>query len=212
MPDRLVLCSASPRRKELLESAGYRFLVDPADVEERVVLDPRLPPWPRAHRAAQRIAEEKVASVAARRRDAAQRDRAREVYLAADTIVFLDDEVLGKPSGDAEAKAMLARLSGRRHQVVTAFALRRSDDERHETTSVLTEVSFKKTTKAEIDAYVASGEPRDKAGAYAIQGLGGFLVESIRGSYSNVVGLPLVEVMRALAELSDLRARPGRRS
>ena len=207
MPDRLILCSGSPRRKELLESAGYAFEVEAADIAENPALDGR-GRAERAHRAAQKMAEAKADAVSERRRSR-HGDLNGEVYLAADTIVVLGDEILGKPKNDADAKRMLDALSGKKHQVVTAFAVRRSDDARWETTSVLTDVVFKRATSREIDAYVATGEPRDKAGAYAIQGIGGFLVEAIYGSYSNVVGLPLVEVMRSFRQLTDLVPRPG---
>ena len=208
MPDRLILCSGSPRRKELLQQAGYALEVDVADIEEKPALDGRKRPDARSHRAAQLVAESKVEAVAARRRSKRGADGVLgEVYLAADTLVVLENEILGKPSDDADARRMLAALSGRKHQVVTAFAVRRGDDARWETSSVLTDVVFKRVTAREIAAYVGTAEPRDKAGAYAIQGIGGFLVEAIYGSYSNVVGLPLVEVMRSFRDLTDLEPR-----
>ena len=210
MPDRLILCSASPRRKEMLESAGFAFELDAADVDEKPLLEAKVRGREaRAHRAAQGVADHKVDAVVARRREHFGAERTRgEVYLAADTIVVLGDEILGKPADDRDAKRMLAALAGQKHQVITAFALRRADDERWETSSVLTDVVFAQVSAREIDAYVATGEPRDKAGAYAIQGVGGFLVKAIYGSYSNVVGLPLVEVLQSFRELTDLTPRP----
>lgn len=119
-----------------------------------------------------------------------------EAALTADTVVFLDGEPLNKPEDDAHAKAMLTRLSGRAHDVVTAFCLRRGV--REHTEAVSTRVWFRTLRELEIDHYVATGEPRDKAGAYGIQGEGGALVDRLEGSYTNVVGLPLAEVLRAL--------------
>lgn len=121
------------------------------------------------------------------------------VTVAADTVVVIDDDRLGKPADDAEAEAMLSRLAGRSHRVVTGFCVRGSA---WREAAVSTEVRFRPLTRAEIDRYVASGEPRDKAGAYGIQGSGGALVDHVRGSYTNVVGLPLAEVIAAVEEVS----------
>ena len=180
----LVLASGSPRRKELLERVGLAFRVAPAQVDES--LEPGEP----AGRAARRLARAKAAVVAGREPEAA--------VLAADTLVALEDQILGKPRDETEARHMLERLSGREHVVVTGFCLRHQGGEAHGLGS--TRVRFRRLSRAEITAYVASGEPRGKAGAYAVQGLGAALVEEVCGSYTNVVGLPLaacVELMLA---------------
>ena len=124
-----------------------------------------------------------------------------ELVLAADTLVVLDDEILGKPAGPDEAAAMLGRLAGRQHRVVTGVAVREGADGRTAAAVETTRVTIAGLTPAAIARYVASGEPLDKAGAYAIQGLGALLVERIDGNYSNVVGLPLPLTRRLVAEL-----------
>ena len=179
----LTLASASPRRRELLERVGVNLEVVPADVDES-----RLPDEPPAAMA-ERLAAAKADVVAA-----TQPDR---LVLAADTIVVRDDAVLGKPSDAAEAAAMLRSLSGRRHHVITGWALRGPSGGSSGT--VTTAVRFRPLPEPVIARYVATGEPLDKAGAYGIQGVGAMLVRSIEGSYTNVVGLPLVEVLDAVA-------------
>ncbi len=166
----------------LLEAAGF-------DVRARVSgADESWPDLP---------AREAVRTLAKRKMDAlAAQEDLGEAALTADTVVFLDGEPLNKPDDDEHAKAMLARLSGREHDVVTAFCLRRGAAEHTE--SVTTRVLFRRLRDVEIEHYVATGEPRDKAGAYGIQGDGGALVDRLEGSYTNVVGLPLAEVLRAL--------------
>ncbi|MGH9416548.1 MAG: Maf family protein [Terriglobales bacterium] len=175
----LVLASASPRRSELLLAAGFQFRVAPANVDERV-----LPDEPPAEYVL-RLACAKAAAVA----PAAGRDT---VVLGADTIVVLAGEIIGKPCDDADAARILGRLSGRCHEVLTGVALRRGPDVR--TALDRTLVWFDPLEPADIAAMVASGEPRDKAGAYAIQGLAGRFIPRIEGSYSNVIGLPLAVV------------------
>ncbi len=175
----LVLASASPRRRQLLASAGIVFEVRPADLDEAVL--PGEPP--RVY--ARRVAREKALAVPGAR------------VLAADTVVDLEDRVLGKPADPDEARAILGALAGRTHRVHTAVALRVGD--RVHATLVSTAVRFRALTPAEIDAYVATGEPFDKAGAYGIQGHGGALVDLVRGSYTNVIGLPLRETLALLA-------------
>jgi septum formation protein len=171
----LVLASASPRRAELLRAAGMTFEVCPADVDER----------PLAGEAAavyvQRLSRAKAAAAAAGRHE--------RPVLAADTVVVVDDEILGKPADDAEAGRMLRLLSGRLHHVMTGVTLMTSTGwyERVESTAV----EFASMRPQEIEWYVATGECRDKAGAYAIQGLASRFVTRITGSYSNVVGLPV---------------------
>ena len=179
----LILASASPRRRELLERVGVVFEVDPADADE--TRHPREPPAAYAAR----VAAEKARAVAARRAGAS--------VLAADTVVVVDGDVLGKAADEREARAMLVRLSGRTHVVTTAVCLLVPDAaERH--LAVHTQVVVRELGARELDGYLASGEWRGKAGAYAVQGIGAGLVRTVHGSYTNVVGLPLVEVLEAL--------------
>ena len=176
----LVLASASPRRRWLLEKLGRTFDVDVPDIAEVAQAGERPDVF------AQRMADEKAAAVARRRRDA--------WTLAADTVVTLDATALGKPRDAAEAIAMLTALAGRSHVVFTGVALLQPGGVPAERTVVGTPVAFRALTRAEIDAYIATGEPFDRAGAYAIQGEGAHLVERVDGSYTNVIGLPLPEV------------------
>jgi len=182
-PGSLVLASASPRRRALLSQLGLRFEVDSADIDESV--HPEESPVAYVRRISLQKAE-----VVSRRSQGAW-------VLAADTTVVVDEDILGKPADDAEAKRMLLRLSGRTHRVLTGIALQ---GPRPATTVVTTEVTFRSLSEKEVTWYVASGEPSDKAGAYAIQGIGGFLVDRISGSPSNVVGLPLAETVRLLKD------------
>lgn len=185
MPPRLVLASRSPRRQELLAALGIPLEVRPAETDESVRPGER----PAAYVA--RVAREKARAV-----DGA-------LVLAADTAVVLGDAILGKPADPADAARMLRALSGTRHQVLTAVCVRRTTPgpacERDVTVS--TEVRFRPLDDRQIAWYVASGEPLDKAGAYALQGLGGALVEGVSGSVSGVVGLPLAETLALLAEV-----------
>jgi septum formation protein len=176
----LVLASTSPRRRWLLEKLGRPFDVIGPDVAEVAGVGEA----PDAF--ARRMAEEKAGDVAARRADA--------WVLAADTVVALDMRALGKPSDAADAVAMLTALAGRTHTVFTGVALLRPGGARAECTVVGTPVVFRSLTRAEIDAYLATGEPFDRAGAYAIQGEGAHLVDRVEGSYTNVIGLPLPDV------------------
>jgi septum formation protein len=185
---RLILASASPRRAELLTSAGFVFEVAPTDVDETAA--PEEPP--RGY--ALRVAREKAAAAEAGQGRAA-------AILAADTVVVVDGEILGKPRDRADSRRMLRLLSGRVHEVHTAVVLRTGPRERAEV--VTTRVSVLPLDDAEIEWYVASGEPEGKAGAYAIQGRAARFVDRIEGSWSNVVGLPLANVARMLKELSD---------
>lgn len=185
--DFVYLASASPRRSELLRQIGMAFEVEPAAIPE--TRRPREAPADFVRR----VAAEKAAAVAA-----SERVRARPApVLGADTAVVVGATVLGKPGGAAEALEMLERLSGRAHTVLTAVAL--AWDGRTETLLSVNEVRFRATTAAERAAYCATEEPLDKAGAYAIQGLGAVFVEELRGSYSAVMGLPLYETAALLA-------------
>ena len=185
---KLILASASPRRAELLRAAGVEFDILVAIVDESV----RPGEAPEAH--VRRLAENKARAVMPQAGD-------RSV-LAADTVVVVDATILGKPSDSEDARRMLRRLSGRAHEVVTGVALAfrgRGSSPREtasdvETVVAVTTVEFAELSDAEIAWYVASGEPADKAGAYAIQGLASRFVTRIEGSYSNVVGLPVAVV------------------
>lgn len=191
----LILASQSPRRIELMHEAGFDVNVIPADIDET----PLAGESPFA--LVERLAASKAQAVAE------AHAQAGEIVLAADTIVTVDDEALGKPADDADARAMLRRLSGRTHQVATGVCLLRAagDDmpAAQDVFSVVTDVTFYDLTDEEIDAYVASGEPADKAGAYGIQGVGGrMLVRGIDGDFYNVVGLPIAEVVRHIRTLT----------
>jgi septum formation protein len=177
-----ILASASPRRRALLASAGATFDVIPADTDE-TWLPGELP---RAY--VLRVARAKARAVAA------QHSGAR--VLAADTTVALNDRVLGKPIDAEHAAAMLGDLSGHEHHVHTAIVLRAGRRERHRI--VTTRVRFRRLDAGDIERYIATGEPFDKAGGYGIQGEGGALVEVVHGSYTNVVGLPLAQTLRLL--------------
>ena len=181
----LVLASQSPRRRELLAALGIPVEVCPAKTNEAV----RGGEPPPAYVA--RVARQKARAVAG------------EVVLAADTAVVLGPEILGKPRDAADAARMLRALSGTVHEVLTAVCVRRNvpGPAREREAVVSTEVRFRRLVDEEIAWYVATGEPLDKAGAYALQGLGGVLVESVSGSVSGVVGLPLVESLALLAEV-----------
>lgn len=193
----LLLASRSPRRGDLLRTLGVAFAVVDVDVDET--------PW------GDEAAAAYVRRLARAKAEAGQASYAgdRRPVLAADTTVVLDGALLGKPRDEDEARAMLTRLAGRRHQVLTGVAL----IDRHGAivdAVVVTEVEFRPLTAREIEAYVASGEPADKAGAYGIQGLGGALVARLDGSYSNVVGLPLAETALLLADAGVAHAlNPG---
>ena len=179
---RLILASASPRRAELLAAAGFTFDIEAVEVDERPLPDED----PSA--CTLRLAREKAAAVAARHPDA--------VVIGADTVVVSNGEILGKPADDRRAAEMLARLSASRHEVVTGVTIAASGREVSAVERTL--VWFLPMTAEEITWYVASGEPRDKAGAYAVQGLASRFVERIEGSYSNVVGLPVARVCQLL--------------
>lgn len=188
---RLILASASPRRAELLSLLALAFEVMPSDVAEvGFGGDPALLPL--------RMTRQKVKAVRARL--GASFDG---WILGADTVVALGQETFGKPENEADARRMLITLSGRRHRVYTGFRLEVFDGDFHEET-VMTEVEMAPMSADDVDWYVASGEPMDKAGAYAIQGKGGSFVKSIAGSYSNVVGLPVHEVLQALRKLEAI--------
>ncbi len=184
----IVLASASPRRSELLELAGISFRTAPADIPEEPL------PGEEAVPHALRLAEEKA-------RTAASREKTGRFFIGADTIVVLDGRIMGKPTDDRDAYRMLADLSGKTHQVVTAYAVFDCQSGSCVTEAVQTGVVFKQLSDHEIRAYVSTGCPLDKAGAYAIQGGAAHFVREIHGSYTNVVGLPTCELIETLHTL-----------
>jgi septum formation protein len=182
----IILASASPRRKELLEKIGLRFAVEPSNYEEDMpsALEP--------HEFAQKISLEKAKVVASQHKNA--------IVIAADTFIIFGGQILGKPHTEKEARKMLETIRGKSHSVITGFSIIDTGTSKTLSKSVETKVYIRKLTLAEIDAYVKSKEPLDKAGAYAIQGLGSVFVEKIEGDYFNVIGLPLSALTEALKE------------
>ncbi|MGA3266560.1 MAG: Maf family protein [Verrucomicrobiota bacterium] len=186
---RFILASASPRRAELLRQVRVEFQVIPSDAPE--IIDDHLSPW----ELCQLNAHRKARAVAKKHPDA--------LVLGADTLVFLDGEVMGKPRDLADARRMLGRLQDRTHQVVTGFSLIHLREHRERTFAVSTDVTFRPLTARQIADYVSKTNPLDKAGAYAIQEQGELIVSEISGSFSNVVGLPVDQVK------SELEAWPA---
>ena len=183
---KIVLASQSPRRRELLGQMGFSdFVIRPAQGEE--VIDPALSP----DKLVEALSAQKCAEVAAL-------SNADDLVIAADTVVAIDGTVLGKPRSIPDAFAMLSRLSGRHHTVYTGVSVQRGG--RTITAHEATRVHFRPLTREEIEAYIATGEPMDKAGSYGIQGYGAMLVEGISGDYFNVVGLPVCLLGRMLAQ------------
>lgn len=184
----MILASQSPRRRELLGQMGFSFTVRPAKGEE--LAHPELTPA----QLVEELARQKALEVSA---EAASDD----VVVAADTVVAIDGVVLGKPRDKAHAAQMLSALSGREHTVYTGVAVKRGETllVEHEAT----QVRFRPLTEREIDLYIQTGEPMDKAGSYGIQGYGALLVEGIRGDYFNVVGLPICRLGRMLAQVGE---------
>ncbi|MBN1163324.1 MAG: septum formation inhibitor Maf [Candidatus Krumholzibacteriota bacterium] len=183
---RLVLASASPRRREILEGLGFEFEILPAQVEEDEIF------WNDPREGVRLLAELKAVDV--------QRSRPRKTIIAADTIVVCENERLGKPDGPEEAEEMLSLLSGRRHQVITGVILAAPPNKRIvgvESTNVF----FRQLEGREIARYIDTGEPYDKAGAYAIQGYASVFIDRIEGCYFNVVGLPVPRLFRMFREL-----------
>lgn len=192
---KIVLASGSPRRRELLSDIGLEFDVHPSTMDEP---KPEAGEAPAAY--AQRMAEMKTKDVATHFADS--------IVLGADTIVVLDDQIMGKPQDEDDALAMLSSLSGNTHQVITAFCIAQPDGEII-TQAVSTDVDMRVSGEAELKGYIATGEPTDKAGAYAIQGIGTFLVTGICGSYTNVVGLPVARVLEELLNLDVVKPYVG---
>lgn len=181
---RLILASKSPRRRYLLEQAGLEFSVIPSSFEENSI--PRSSP----EFYVKRLAEAKAKDISQKYPDS--------WVIGADTIVLIDNTMLGKPGSRSEARKMLRSLSGKTHQVLTGYCICCEATGRFFSETIKTDVCFKELTGLQIDWYINSGEPFDKAGAYAIQGIGTFLVKRIHGSYTNVVGLPVCEVLEFL--------------
>ena len=205
-PD-LVLASASPRRRELLQRVGLRLRITAPEIDET----------PRPEEAAadyvRRMAADKVAAALraqqaspADDREAAPSAAAPLAILAADTIVILRGAILGKPRDEADARTMLERLSGHRHEVTTAYRIR--SGERTVDRAVTTLVAFRSLRPIELDAYLACGEWRGKAGAYAVQGIAGAFITELRGSHTNVIGLPVAELLADLQALETLPRYP----
>lgn len=180
----LVLASASPRRRRFLQELGLEFTIAPAEIDET----PRVDEKPENY--VLRLSREKACAVS--------RYYPEACVLAADTIVVLDDEILGKPVDCRDAVCMLGRLSGRWHEVLTGFCLFRHDAGLLANEAAKTRVLFRALPEKLRLAYALTGEPLDKAGGYGLQGRGGFLVECIEGSYSNVIGLPVAEIVDKL--------------
>ena len=201
MQPRVVLASQSPRRRDLLDLVGIRHEVRPADIDEAVR------PGERPDAYTERLAREKARVVAVQEPDA--------VVIAADTTVVIDDEILGKPAHAAEARAMVRRLSGRTHEVFTGIAVRRGGESREAAGVERVLVTVRPLSEPEIAAYVATGEPMDKAGAYGIQGYGATIIERIDGDYFAVMGLSLVRTVTLLRQVGlayafgPLRAAEG---
>lgn len=188
MIDRIVLASASPRRAEILTSLGIPFSIDPPALVESLLEGEN------AEEAVSRLSEAKGAEVAVRHPEA--------WILSADTLVSLDGRILGKPRDAAEAAGMLQTLAGREHEVFTAVRLRRGGDAGSEIRE-RSRVRISPLTEEEVAWYVGTAEPLDKAGAYAVQGLGARFVESVSGSFTNVMGLPARAVYRLMREARD---------
>ncbi|MDF3071071.1 MAG: maf [Polyangiaceae bacterium] len=195
----LVLGSGSPRRREIISALGLPFTVLAADIDES--RRPGEPPLAYL----ERITEGKLAAVRARLGSAAH-----AAILVADTSVVIDDDVLGKPADVADAARLFGRLVGRVHSVHTRYAIGRADNGAQIARTLETHVHMREATQAEIEAYAATGEGLDKAGAYAAQGIGAFFVERIVGSYSNVIGLPACELLADLRALGLVDAVPFR--
>jgi len=190
MNSRLILASKSPRRYELLKQMGLDFEVIPSGVVEDFFNTES----PREH--VIRLAEAKARDVGSKYPD--------RWVVAADTIVYINGSILGKPKCREEAVEMLRRLSGQEHRVLTGFSVCRLEKGESDKEAVQTLVRMKPLTSAEMEWYVQTGEPFDKAGGYAIQGIGSFMIESIQGSYTNVVGLPLCELIKMLNRLGAI--------
>lgn len=189
MKNKLILASSSPRRKHLLENIGVKFrVIEPTGEQEyRGDVKPDI--------FVKRNAKIKANSVISQANE-------NEFILSADTIVVINDSVLGKPVDQYDAQKMLKLLSGQIHKVITGYAITSQDQKVFYSDAITTLVKFKKLNQSEIEGYISTGETFDKAGAYAIQGIGSFMIHSISGSYTNVVGLPVARVVNNLQKLN----------
>lgn len=185
-----ILASASPRRRELLKSMGFDFTVTPSGVDERFLEGESVGEH------VLRLSREKALTVAC--------DNPESWVLGADTIVIIDGEVLGKPGSKEEAREMILRLSGREHRVLTGFSVVRTSANVVRSDLVESSVFFKEVSRDELEWYIDTDEPYDKAGGYAVQGKAASFVKEIRGSHTNVIGLPLSEVVAALKEVGAI--------
>ena len=195
MVDKFILASQSPRRYELLKQLGLDFEVIPSKIEENFIPTES----PREH--VIRLAKAKVLDVGNQYPD--------HWVVAADTIVYVDGIIFGKPKNRDEAMEMLQRLSGKEHWVLTGVSVHHLNKGKGDCEAVQTAVKVKPLTQNEMEWYIKTGEPFDKAGGYAIQGIGSFMIESIHGSYTNVVGLPLCELIQMLSRLGVLTISEG---
>jgi septum formation protein len=192
MANRIILASRSPRRYELLKQMGLDFEVIPSRVDEENFVQNESP---RDH--VLRLSEAKAVDVGRQHPDA--------WIIGADTIVYINGVILGKPKTPEEALDMLGRLGGQEHQVLSGIAVHRHSKGKTDREAVQTAVKMRVLSQNEMKWYIGTGEPFDKAGAYAIQGIGSFMIESICGSYTNVVGLPLSELIQMLKRLGALK-------
>ncbi|MBN1375286.1 MAG: septum formation protein Maf [Dehalococcoidia bacterium] len=184
MKKTVILASSSSRRRELLEKTGLEFIVAPVGIEEK--LDSSIEP------------AELAVSISLQKAVSARLSHPGSIIIAADTFGVLEGRLLGKPRNPGHARRMLTSMSGKCHQVITGFTILDCDSGKTISRAVITSVYFKLLSQSQIDQYVASGEPLDKAGAYAIQGAGAELVAKIEGDYSNVIGLPLNMLLQEL--------------
>ena len=194
MRTRLILASKSPRRYDLLKQMGLDFDVIPSRIEEDIVSEEP----PEQH--VIRLAKAKALEVGSQYPD--------RWVIAADTIVYINGSILGKPKNREEALEMLRRLSGQEHWVLTGFSVHHLAKGKGDQEAIQTAVKVKTLSPVEMEWYIQTGEPFDKAGGYAIQGIGSFMIESIRGSYTNVVGLPLCELIQMLERLGAITFPP----
>ena len=188
-----ILASASPRRKELLRSVGLKLKIIPAHVDETHINGES----PQTH--VRRLSSDKATVIADQ--------HPKALVLGADTIVVIDGRILGKPKNKSQARAMLERLSNRQHIVFTGFTIVSAGSGISKTKVVRSAVRFKKISPEEMDWYVNCDEPYDKAGGYAVQGKGAYFIKAIRGSYTNVIGLPLCEVLEELKRIDAVHFR-----
>jgi len=189
----LILASASPRRKQLLEQVGLPFISIPSHIEENE--DGKDP-------------VQHTLLLSENKAKAVFQDSKGQWILGADTVVVIENEILGKPETQTEALSMLGYLSGKSHEVITGFCVLNPSGRIAHSEAVSTIVEFKDLRRDEIESYVATGEPFGKAGSYAIQGIGAFLIKGIQGSYTNVVGLPISDLISALEKIGALGSFP----